>query len=106
MAVLRVAGEVDLSNSERLAEALTSEAGDGAGIVLDLSEVPFMDSSGLRVLLLAANDASPPLVAVLPPESAVGRLLELAEVADRIPTFANQDEALDALPASGTDRRG
>jgi anti-anti-sigma factor len=104
VAIIRVVGEVDLSNSERLAEALESDGDERAGIVLDLSEVPFMDSSGLRVLLMAANDDRPPLVAVLPPDSSVGRLFDLAEVADRLPSFASEDEALGALPASGADR--
>jgi stage II sporulation protein AA (anti-sigma F factor antagonist) len=105
VAVVRVAGEVDLANVEQLAETLRDDAvRQASGTVLDLTAVPFMDSSGLRVLLLAVNDGQPALVAVIEPDSPVARLLELAEVAERVPVFAREEDALAALPASGSDR--
>ena len=105
VAVVRVEGEIDLSNAEQLADALRdARSGAASGAVLDLTEVPFMDSSGLRVLLMAVKEGAPPLVAVIEPESPVARLVELAEVTDRVPTFGSEREALEAVPASGSDR--
>jgi anti-anti-sigma factor len=100
--VIRVEGEVDLANADELAGALRSGA-DGAsgGIVLDLREVPFMDSTGLKVILIASRDLNPALVVVCGPDSAVRRLLDLAGVADRVPSFESEDEALDAVGPAG-----
>jgi anti-anti-sigma factor len=46
---LRIAGEVDMVTAPQLAEALGSLEGSGP-VTLDLSEVTFMDSSGLHVI--------------------------------------------------------
>ena len=53
---LEVHGEVDLSNAGSLdAELVRAESSDAGQIVLDLRGVSFIDSSGLRVLLLATR---------------------------------------------------
>jgi stage II sporulation protein AA (anti-sigma F factor antagonist) len=101
VAVIRVEGEVDLANAEELAGALRAGGdGDAAGVLLDLSEVPFMDSTGLKVILIASRDLGQPLVVVSGIGSAVRRLLDLAGVADRVPSFESEDEALDAIASS------
>jgi len=102
VAFISVEGEVDLANAEELAGALRS-GGDGAGggIVLDLREVPFMDSTGLKVILIASRDLGPPLAVVCGTGSAVRRLLDLAGVADRVPSFESEEEALAAIGPTG-----
>jgi anti-anti-sigma factor len=102
VAFIRVEGEVDLANAEELAGALRS-GGDGAGggIVLDLREVPFMDSTGLKVILIASRDLEPPLAVVCGTGSAVRRLLDLAGVADRVPSFESEEEAFAAIGPTG-----
>src|SRR3954469_21817501 len=50
-----VRGELDLAASERLAAALL-EAGD-VSILVDLRRLTFMDSTGVRTLLQATEDA-------------------------------------------------
>ena len=53
---LEVCGEVDMLNADRLdAELICAESSDAGRIVLDLRSVSFIDSSGLRVLLLATR---------------------------------------------------
>jgi stage II sporulation protein AA (anti-sigma F factor antagonist) len=104
LAVVRAQGEVDLGNADELAGVLLSDACTGSdGVVLELLGVPFMDSSGLRAVLVAADGMRPALVVVLSPGSPVLRLFELAEVTDRLPVYATEDEAIDAL-AGGTSR--
>jgi stage II sporulation protein AA (anti-sigma F factor antagonist) len=98
IAVVRAEGEIDLSNAEELAGALaSSQCTDSDGVVLDLAGVPFMDSSGLRAVLVASNELRPTLAVVISPGSPVLRLLELAEVGDRLPAYATEDEAVGAL---------
>lgn len=53
-AVVTVAGELDLHTAPRLREALLPlTETPGAIVVVDLSEVPFLDSSGLSVFVVA-----------------------------------------------------
>ncbi len=50
--VVRVAGEIDVRTAPSLRHALDRAVADGTGdVVLDLSEVGFVDSSGLGVIL-------------------------------------------------------
>ena len=50
-------GEVDLATGPRLAEALRSAQADARHVVLDLEGTTFMDMSGIRILLAAAEHA-------------------------------------------------
>ena len=57
-AVVAVSGELDLRTSPRLEEQLTRAFDAGAELViLDLRQIEFMDSTGLRVLLTAHQRA-------------------------------------------------
>jgi anti-anti-sigma factor len=56
--LVRAFGELDLSNTKTLeAELRRAIAGDASGVILDLSDVSFIDSSGLRVMLLMAKQS-------------------------------------------------
>lgn len=54
--VVRVTGELDLYTAPRLENELeTLIRGDAAHVLVDLSDVSFLDSSGLGVLVAAAR---------------------------------------------------
>jgi anti-anti-sigma factor len=95
-AVVRAAGEVDLDTAERLAEALRGAGEHGGGVVADLVGVPFMDSSGLKVLLLASDELGDRLALVLSPGSPIAHLLDLADVRDRFQIHATAADAIHA----------
>ena len=98
IAFVRVAGEVDMANAHVLREQLGSPASrEAAGVVLDLTGVPFMDSDGLRAVLVAAAGLDARLAVIAPADSAVGRLLELADVSDRVPSFETEKDAVAAV---------
>jgi anti-sigma B factor antagonist len=102
VAVIEATGEVDLETADALAAALRAQiAADVDGIVIDLLGVPFMDSSGLKQLMAASNELHHRLVVVLSPESPVGRLLELAELGDRIPVRTTVEDAVAAAASDG-----
>jgi stage II sporulation protein AA (anti-sigma F factor antagonist) len=104
VAIIRASGEIDLENSAHLAEAMSSETVDGgAGVVLDLRRVPFMDSSGLQAVLVTMRDRGPKLALVVEADSEVARLLDVAELRDRVPNFATEDEAVAAVASDGDD---
>ncbi len=100
---VRATGEIDLSNAEDLAAPLLSaDAWQGGPIVVDLAEVPFMDSSGLRVLLSAVRDLGPRLAVVVRPHSPIENLLDLAQLRDRVPAYATADDAVAAVAGAGS----
>jgi anti-anti-sigma factor len=102
--LVRASGEVDLSNAEELAAPLLSaDAWEGRPIVLDLADVPFMDSSGLRVLLSAVRDLGSRLAVVIRPESPIEHLLELAQLQGRVPAYATEQEAITAVVKAKPD---
>lgn len=101
LALLQASGEIDLANAEELAAALrTADAVDADAIVFDFTYVPFVDSSGLQVLLLAAREFGGRIAIVTEVGTAVHRLFELAEVLGTIPAFPREEEALDALAST------
>ena len=58
--VVRVAGEVDMSHEDELrAELRAAVEADANGIVVDLTECEFIDSSAIRALLLSREEKNP-----------------------------------------------
>ena len=58
--VVRVAGEVDMSHEEELRSELRAAVeADTSGIVVDLTECEFIDSSAIRALLLSREEQNP-----------------------------------------------
>jgi anti-anti-sigma factor len=79
--LVKVSGEVDISNADQLAEtvsAITSSRPER--IVFDLNDLRFMDSAGIAVLLGAAAKVSS--VGVRNPSPAVRRVVELTGLTD------------------------
>ncbi|WP_321972470.1 STAS domain-containing protein [Paratractidigestivibacter sp.] len=79
-----VAGEVDVSNADKLREAVDAAlAAAGGELTVDLAEVPYIDSTGIGVLVGAAHraaDAAKKLI-VANPQKNVARVLGLLGVA-------------------------
>jgi anti-anti-sigma factor len=102
--VISAEGEVDLDNAEQLATALRSAAAESRGrpVVLDLLAVPFMDSSGLKTLLVASGELDGRLVLAITPGSPVETLLQLAEVRNRFTVHDTADDAIRAHVGNGS----
>src|SRR5919201_1712142 len=57
--VIAVTGELDLATAPRLSKRLNDAALNGTGgIIVDLSETAFIDSSGLHALMVAARQVA------------------------------------------------
>jgi anti-anti-sigma factor len=83
-----VAGELDLASADALqAELERVEATDAESIVLDLSGLGFMDSTGVRLLVMAhaRSRADSNRLALLRGGPAVQRVLELSGVKSTLP---------------------
>ncbi len=74
----RLKGELDMATAGDLSALLTTAADRLDPVVLDLSGVSFMDSSGLRALLRAARSDDCGPVVVKDPSPQVRRLLEIS----------------------------
>jgi anti-anti-sigma factor len=55
---VRLCGELDLAGAPTVSDRLRRLRERGEPVLLDLDEVEFIDMSGLRVLLAAADEAS------------------------------------------------
>jgi anti-sigma B factor antagonist len=98
--VVALQGEFDLAAAEALREALdAARSAADQGVVLDIAEVTFVDSSGLRELLRAhgafAEDGKALVVIGLQPP--VVRLLELTGATDLLLTAPTLERALTLL---------
>jgi anti-sigma B factor antagonist len=91
-AVVRVAGEIDIATGPRLRAALDQAAGAAPlEVWVDLSDVRFMDSTGLNALLDLAGRV--PRVAVICPEGNVRRTFDIAGLADAFPLYSTRAQA-------------
>jgi anti-sigma B factor antagonist len=85
--VVRVTGEVDMSHEEELrGELRTAAAADARGIVVDLTECEFIDSSGVRALLLSREAQHP------------------EDGAEHLSVVASSEQILRILSVMGVDR--
>jgi anti-sigma B factor antagonist len=96
--VVCVVGEVDIAHEEELRRELDRAASQGSGgIVVDLTECEFIDSSGIRALLLSresqdSGTGSEPL-AVAASSEQILRILSVMGVDKVIPVRPTLEEA-------------
>jgi anti-anti-sigma factor len=98
VSVARVRGEIDLSNADAIFSTL-ARAGASApdGVIVDLSEVEYLDSAGVRLLFRLARalgEANRTLRTVVPGDATIRRVLELANMQEQIGVDESEDAAL------------
>jgi anti-sigma B factor antagonist len=82
-------GELDLATAPELeTQVLTAVRGGDRSVVLDLRELTFMDSTGVRTIVAAhqvAEETGHDLRVVRPPrDSAVSRVIEISGIDDAL----------------------
>ena len=98
-----VFGELDQSTAPQLRAVLAEAVGEpGGGVLVDLSECRFIDSTGLSLLVetkrrLGEDERR---FGVCCPDADVRRLLELTGIDQAVGLFDTRDEAVAALAAS------
>ncbi len=93
--VAEVRAEIDISNSERLeAQLVPAVSEPETRLVLSLSGCPYMDSSGLRVLIRLANSLGDRFAAVAAPGCHARRIIEISGLLGHMRVFDSLDEAL------------
>ncbi len=101
-AVVVLQGELDLFTAPRFLMVLLESIEHGARrVVVDLTEVTFVDSTALGALIGAGKrlgGVEGSLAIVCPPGS-IRRLLELTSLDSIIEIYASREEALSAAPS-------
>ncbi len=101
VAVVTVAGEIDITNAEGLRDALLSALNAGAaGLIADLTATTFLDSAGIAALVRAsrratATEAALRLAVTTPP---VLRVLSLVGLDRLIEVYPSLADAMASLP--------
>jgi anti-sigma B factor antagonist len=94
--VVTPAGELDLGTVDELRTAIAARPPECPSLVLDLSELTFFDTSGMRLVVETLQDAhrSGISLALVRGSEDVQRLFALAGMDDRLPFFDDLGEAL------------
>ena len=102
--VVRIRGEIDLSNVGATLRSIEAAVDESApGLVVDLRELEFLDSAGVRLLFEAARlvtSAGGRFVALVSPGSPAVRVLELAEARSLFPLEETEADAVRAASAA------
>ena len=97
--VVSAAGAVDLHTAPQLADAVADAGRQSASFMLDLTEVDFLSSAGLSVLVTAAQHAQTAggRLAIVATNRTVLRALEVAGLDTVLTIFDTEGEATDFL---------
>jgi anti-anti-sigma factor len=95
--ILRIHGEVDISNADEVSEAIDQAvSNEGTTVVLDLTPTTYLDSSGIQLLVQLAErlgDRRHALRVVVPRDSALRTLIELTGLEQVIPIRSSMEDA-------------
>ena len=94
--IIAVAGEFDLGGATEFREARTEALLEEGGVVIDLTECTFIDSTGIACVVRTFEraDHSGRPFALVASAFHVRRVLELVGIPQRVPCFESLDEAV------------
>jgi anti-anti-sigma factor len=92
-------GRLDTTGAIEIEMPMNALARDANALLIDLSEVTFLSSYGVRILLVAAKSVHGRggKLALLCPAGNVAKVLQSARAGDLIPTFSTPEAALAAV---------
>ncbi|HTE17544.1 MAG TPA: STAS domain-containing protein [Armatimonadota bacterium] len=88
-AVIILTGELDACSAPRIEEEIAAQLSAASPrVVLDLTDVEFIDSAGIRLVMLVANRATPSneVVVINPHARLARRALDIVGIARIVPT--------------------
>jgi anti-sigma B factor antagonist len=103
--VARVSGDIDLANTPTVsAKILGAVPNDAVGLVLDLSDVRYIDSVGIRMLfnfIRTLHASRQGITISLPADSPVHKLLKITHLDEATVIRSTIEEATEALREGG-----
>ena len=107
--VALLTGEVDMSNAttvrQQIAESVTP---DDEALIVDLSELSFIDSAGLHSMIelgIVLDERRQHLLLCLPPDSTIRRAIEIIGLPHAVSVYSDRGEAMEAVRASAMESR-
>jgi anti-sigma B factor antagonist len=99
VSIVALSGELDLSTIPLLERRLLAEVVSKEGVIVDLTDVSFIDSSGIGLLIQAFRSAGEEqrLHTVIAAGTQVERVFRLAGIDRALPLFMNRRGATEAL---------
>jgi anti-sigma B factor antagonist len=95
--IAQIAGEMDASNAAHVENELTAAVPNAApGMVLDLSDLSFVDSSGVELFFRLGErleDRRQGLAVALPEGAPIQRVFEIVRFSEKLPLAATIEEA-------------
>ena len=102
-------GEVDMSNApsvrQQLADSVTP---DDDALLVDLTELSFIDSAGLHTLIelgTVLEERRQQLLLCVPPGSTIARAVEIIGLSRAVSIHSGRDEAMEAARTSAMESR-
>ena len=102
LVVLRLRGELVLASRSVVEDALARHCTGRRALVVDLRELEFMDSSGLRLVIELQGRQDGTEVAFMGPDERVGRVLDVTGVRSTLNWVVDPRDALDEGAGSET----
>jgi anti-anti-sigma factor len=102
VAIVAASGELDMLTAPQLRDAVQSALGKNpAGLIVDLTQVDFLGSAGMQVLMEAHNQTggANTRFAVVADGPATSRPLKITGIADLIDLFSSLDTAVENFTA-------
>jgi anti-anti-sigma factor len=94
-ALVRLIGELDLQTAPDLSQLVSSLDPGHDFVAVDLSDLTFIDSRGIRALMSARHNGQP-LALICPDRNRnISRVLEIAEASRAMPIYKRLEELLD-----------
>jgi anti-anti-sigma factor len=96
-AIVTIVGEIDMATAPEVSSAIDSGYRDAGRVVVDLSEVTFLDSSALNAFVQSQQDLALRDVAfriVSPADQAVRNVFEITRLTEPLSVVGSLDEAL------------
>ena len=94
-AVVVASGEVDLYTAPGLRQAIAAAVTLSGRVVVDLTDVVFMDSTGLGVVLRARGRGRVPSISLVNPPPMLRKVLHLTGLSDALPVYPTRQDAID-----------
>lgn len=105
--IVAVSGELDLSTISRMEGPLLEQLRQRPAVLVDLTRLSFIDSSGIGILIQAFRESNGiPMHLLIGPGSQVERVFRVAGVVDALPVYLDREEALASLNRNRGDRNG
>ena len=102
--VLTISGELDISNIDRVAEVIYALPNTEEGLLIDLTDVGYLDSSAISLLhdlAMRLRNRAQRLIVVSPPETPPRRVLDLTALYVNAPLADELESGIRLLGNTG-----